>query len=375
MEWRHPEDFWLVKQLAATIGVSESTVSGWRTGRSLPSRPYVPRLIEALTGEAEELGSWKTALLESYQLAITGADNSAPPQPPQVPEQHRKALTFSIRGKRITFDAHKIDGSRLDQQYLLVYASLKEEIASLLEIIPEQSNWAKELRGILAEYAAIIGDRAEEISRPDAWRLGRKLRKLRSIDRRLRLEPGADHVLPTRVSVGLEEVVVLHNTLSSIDPVLSEYDRRGNDPADRRLALASGQALQVVFATSYETELFEPVVTETLLDLLERDTAQSDDKVRSLALGVDSTRNAIVLLIAEAVKERRESKTKGRQEFRKSFLNASGKIAAGAVAAGSAATATAFVVAYAGDILNFASRIPGGDILETIVHWIIQSAK
>ena len=161
-----------------------------------------------------------------------------------------------------------------------------------------------------------------------------------------------------------------------MEPKLADLDRRGSDPAFERSKQALAAARNLAAISGREPELFEMEVPQTLNSLIEE--GQTDGTVgrRAAEIAIESTKNVTVLLLRESVGELRSAKDEGVKEtaFSKSFWSTSGKIIAGGFAGGIAAAATAFIITYQADIIAFASEIPGGELLKTIVQWIAKAA-
>ena len=364
---------WLVKQLAMAVPVSESALSSWRTGRVVPASYSFSGLLRVLTEDGTSNETWKAALIEAYRRASNKSPSEARDRP-IVPSQSARALKFSVSDGKIKLDPANPRSSEIDEHFSFFHQEVKGSINELCKDIPISTNELGELRSTLVKYLSAIGELPEDLDRPATWREGRKLRRYLSIERRKAggVHSNAPYMSAEQLTL-LEEIVALHNSLSTSDTVLSNFDRRGADPADLNLILGAQNAINVVLDTVNAPDLVESEVPETLLPMLQDDqVASSGDRARDLALGVDSTENAVLIVLKEAMKETKEAEKKS-GEFKKGFLSASGKLAAGGVAAGATATATAFVVKYSTDIIAFAQKVPGGESIKTIVEWILRA--
>lgn len=369
---------WLVKQLAIECPVSEATLSSWRTGRSIPAPHAASRLIYRLTGDGSEYADWRDLLRSSYQNTRT-LERAKPRSKVEqliIPRQNARAFTFSIKDKMLTFVDPDIDVDSLSSNYSHIYNALKEEAEDILELFVPGANQHKDLYETILSYLRALGPNVAQMRRGEVWRIGRKLRKFRSIDIHRHEHPDPeDQPLNAQLSGGLGEVVVLHNTISSLDPALSRIDRRGSDPADRPIEAATSEARMVVDRASSAPGMIEPRVPESLRELLSGLDDQSPESRRDRVIGVDSTRNVVIVLASQALLELREQQKSNMNlnELKKGFSSAVGATAVAAITTSGIVTATAFIVTYASELTALVSRLPGGDVLATIISWIVRS--
>lgn len=338
---------------------------------SRPSHFNFDRLLKTLFSDHPQLKEWRNAFLAAYHHTPEKRVETLPAVP-AVPNRSARAISFGVDQGKVRLDANRPNANEIDEHFRFFHVEALAATQAMVSDLPISSNEFGEVRETLCRCLEALAANPDMTNRPLVWREGRRLRRFLKVEKQKEVGAFTNISVMSAEHFGrLEEIVTLHNSLSSSDRVLADYDRRGTDPADQNLALGAQTAKNVVFDAASTPELILSEVPETLLPLLQdHQGTSSNERIRDASLGVDSTQNAVLVVLKEAVKEIKEDEKPG--EFKKGFLSASGKIAAGSIAASATVTATAFVVKYSADIISFTHRIPGGESIRTIVEWIVK---
>ena len=186
VEFRERGRSWLVKQLAAELNCSESTISDWRNDRRLPSPRYLNRLLDILFRDEKYGDERRNALLLAYNRSVSPTLKAEGDYIRSIlPQQSPRVFLFELKTGKVAIAEDKPPPSQeFSSEQLEIYSDLCSDTQALIFACEPHSNRYNTLRDVLCSYRKALGATIQQLNRTKLWLSGRHLRRLQVADER-----------------------------------------------------------------------------------------------------------------------------------------------------------------------------------------------